>query len=101
MLAADIIKIIALFTAWNALVFAIFFVDKRAARHGHWRVSEKTLLTLALVAGSPGAVMAQQLLRHKTRKEPFRSILAAIAVMHLLIAVSLISAVAGRLLGLV
>jgi uncharacterized membrane protein YsdA (DUF1294 family) len=53
------------------------------------------------VAGSPGAVVAQQLLRHKTRKEPFRSILAAIAVMHLLIAMSLISAVAGRLLGLV
>lgn len=101
MLAADIIKIIALLMAWNAFVFAIFFVDKRAARHGQWRISEKTLLTLAFVAGSPGAVAAQQILRHKTQKEPFRSMLVAIAVLHLLIVVALICACASRALGLI
>jgi uncharacterized membrane protein YsdA (DUF1294 family) len=101
MLAADIIKIIALFMAWNAFVFAIYFIDKQAARYGRWRISETTLLTLAVIAGSPGAVSAQQLLRHKTRKEPFRSRLVTITVLHVLIAVALISAVGSRMLGLI
>ena len=34
MLLTDIAKIIGLFTAWNGLVFAIYFVDKQAARYG-------------------------------------------------------------------
>nr|KZA97508.1 hypothetical protein A4A59_04610 [Rhizobium leguminosarum] len=42
----------------------------------------RSLLFLALIGGSLGAVAAQQLLRHKTRKEPFRSILAAILILH-------------------
>ena len=42
-------------------------------RIGSWRVSERTLLTLAAVGGSIGAVFGQIFLRHKTRKEPFRT----------------------------
>jgi uncharacterized membrane protein YsdA (DUF1294 family) len=34
---------------------------------------------LALIGGTPGAIAAQQLVRHKTRKEPFRSLLWGIA----------------------
>lgn len=78
----DIIKWAALFLALNLFVFSIYFLDKRAARHGRRRISERTLLTLALIGGSLGAVAAQQLLRHKTRKEPFRSILAGILILH-------------------
>lgn len=62
----------------NVLTFLAFWQDKAAARAGEWRVPERTLLGLALVGGSIGAVLAQRLLRHKTRKEPFRSILALI-----------------------
>ena len=43
------------------------------------RVPERTLLNLALIGGAPGAVAAQQMLRHKTRKEPFRTQLWLIA----------------------
>ncbi|PDS78229.1 DUF1294 domain-containing protein [Rhizobium sp. L43] len=78
----DIIKLAALFLSLNLLVFLIYFLDKQAARKGGWRISERTLLTLALIGGSLGAMAAQQLLRHKTRKEPFRSILAAILILH-------------------
>ncbi|ASR06618.1 hypothetical protein CHY08_05520 [Rhizobium leguminosarum bv. viciae] len=82
MTMTDIIKWALLFLALNLLVFSIYFRDKQAARHGRRRISERTLLLLALIGGSLGAVAAQQLLRHKTRKEPFRSILAAILIPH-------------------
>ncbi|MBY5467087.1 DUF1294 domain-containing protein [Rhizobium leguminosarum] len=78
----DILKSALLFLALNLLVFSIYFMDKQAARHGGRRISERTLLILALIGGSLGALAAQQLLRHKTRKEPFRSILAAILILH-------------------
>jgi uncharacterized membrane protein YsdA (DUF1294 family) len=78
----DILKSALLFLTLNLLVFSIYFMDKQAARHGRWRISERTLLTPALIGGSLGALAAQQLLRHKTRKEPFRSILAAILILH-------------------
>ncbi|MBY3560860.1 DUF1294 domain-containing protein [Rhizobium laguerreae] len=78
----DIIKWALLFLALNLLVFSIYLSDKQAARQGKRRLSERTLLLLALIGGSLGAVAAQQLLRHKTRKEPFRSILAAILILH-------------------
>jgi uncharacterized membrane protein YsdA (DUF1294 family) len=63
----------------NVVTFLAFWRDKEAARAGEWRVPERTLLGLALVGGSLGAILAQRLLRHKTRKEPFRSMLALIS----------------------
>ncbi len=66
----------------NALTFCVFWWDKDAARKGQWRVPESRLLCLALIGGSVGAVMAQRLLRHKTRKEPFRTELMLICALH-------------------
>lgn len=92
MTVIDIIKWAALFLALNLFVFSIYFLDKQAARDGRRRVSERTLLTLALIGGSLGAVAAQQILRHKTRKEPFRSILAGILILHCAVAAVLLFA---------
>lgn len=61
------------FVAINAATFAAFALDKRAAERRTWRVPERRLLLLAAFGGSPGALIAQQTLRHKTRKEPFRT----------------------------
>lgn len=69
----------------NLLVFSIYWWDKQAAIDGGWRVRESTLLTLAFIGGSFGAITAQRLLRHKTRKEPFRTILALIASLHVFV----------------
>lgn len=78
------------YLAFNFLVYLVYWWDKEAARNGDRRVSESTLLWLAFLGGSAGAVFAQQNLRHKTRKEPFRSILISIVVLHIGLVLSLI-----------
>lgn len=67
----------------NLVAFAAFGLDKRLAQAGSWRISESTLLGLALVGGSVGAIGAQHLFRHKTRKEPFRSTLYGIVLLQI------------------
>lgn len=56
---------------WNAIVFAVYAWDKWAAMRGMRRVSESTLLFLAVAFGSPGAMLAMRFLRHKTKKVGF------------------------------
>ena len=70
------------YIAFNLFVFLVYWWDKEAARSSEWRIRESTLLSLALVGGSLGAISAQRLLRHKTRKEPFRSILLSIVILQ-------------------
>jgi uncharacterized membrane protein YsdA (DUF1294 family) len=65
--------------AVNAATISAFAWDKHAAERRAWRVPERRLLMLAAFGGTPGALLAQQLLRHKTRKEPFRTSLWAVA----------------------
>ena len=69
-------------TIVNAACFAAFAIDKAAARAGRWRIAERHLLGLALAGGSGGALLGQLWLRHKTRKEPFRSQLVAILLLQ-------------------
>jgi len=71
-----------LFLLINLVTFCVFWWDKQAARGGHRRVSEARLLQFAFCGGSLGAFAAQRLLRHKTRKEPFRTQLMAILILH-------------------
>ncbi len=65
--------------AINVLTFIVYAKDKEAAIQGRRRASEANMLGLALIGGGISAVIAQQLLRHKTRKQPFRTILWLIA----------------------
>lgn len=77
------------YIAFNLFVFLVYWWDKEAARNGGWRIRESTLLSLALIGGSLGAIWAQRLLRHKTRKEPFRSILISIVILQVGLVASL------------
>ena len=69
--------------ALNLFTVSLWWWDKQCAIRRRWRVPESTLLTLCLVGGAFGAKMGQGLFRHKTRKEPFRTSLNAIVVLHL------------------
>ncbi len=58
----------------SAAAFLMYGVDKSAAEAGRWRTSELTLHAIALMGGWPGALVARRVFRHKTTKEPFRTI---------------------------
>jgi uncharacterized membrane protein YsdA (DUF1294 family) len=62
----------AAYLAMSVACFIAYALDKSAARRGERRTPESTLLMLGLLGGWPGAVLAQQWLRHKTVKQPFR-----------------------------
>ena len=52
--------------------FLAYRFDKSAAAYAQWRVSESSLHLLALLCGWPGAMLAQRILRHKTKKRSFQ-----------------------------
>ncbi|MDK1489229.1 DUF1294 domain-containing protein [Sinorhizobium sp. 7-81] len=67
----------------NLATYCLYWLDKRAAQRTAWRVSERMLLTFAAAGGSLGALVACHVHRHKTRKEPFRTLLLAIVAFHI------------------
>lgn len=69
--------------AVNALAYAAFLRDKRAALAGTRRIPEDRLLALVYLGGGPGAKLGQQLLRHKIRSEPFRTQLNGIIAVQI------------------
>jgi len=66
------LSIAVLYLGLSILTFALYAADKRAARLGQWRTPESTLLIVGAIGGWPGAIVAQQTLRHKTMKLRFR-----------------------------
>lgn len=68
------LSILLLYLIASLLTFAAYALDKVAARNGTSRTPENTLHAMSLVGGWPGALLARQTLRHKTRKQPFRTL---------------------------
>jgi uncharacterized membrane protein YsdA (DUF1294 family)/cold shock CspA family protein len=66
--------ILALYMVGSLITFIMYSVDKSAAKKGAWRTQEGTLHLLSLIGGWPGALIAQQTLRHKSKKQSFRFI---------------------------
>jgi len=66
--------VFALYIVASLLAFIMYAVDKSAAKRGAWRTQESTLHLLSVVGGWPGALVAQQKFRHKTKKLSFQMI---------------------------
>ncbi|MGC4397204.1 DUF1294 domain-containing protein [Hydrogenophaga sp. T2] len=73
----------AIYAAMSALAFLAYALDKSAATRGRWRTPESTLHLLGLAGGWPGALLAQQLLRHKTSKPAFVSVFWVTVVVNI------------------
>jgi uncharacterized membrane protein YsdA (DUF1294 family) len=56
----------------SSLAFVAYGIDKAAAIGGAWRIPEAFLHLLGLVGGWPGALIAQRIFRHKSRKASFQ-----------------------------
>lgn len=69
--------------AFSVMTLVMYSIDKAAARHSWRRIPEIHLHLLSLVGGWPGALIAQQLLRHKTRKQPFQTLFWLTVVVNL------------------
>ena len=67
----DVVIAVLIIAVWNVTVFAIYGLDKRKAKHGSRRVSEKTLMTAAALIGGLGALVGMYVFHHKTKHLKF------------------------------
>lgn len=66
----------------SVLAFFLYWGDKRKARADTWRTPENILHAVELAGGWPGALLAQQVFRHKTRKVSFQLVFWLIVLLH-------------------
>ncbi len=81
--------------AINLITFFVYGSDKLLAKAHAWRVRERTLLVLALLGGSAGALLAMQLFRHKTKKPLFGLLFGVILLLQLALFFFLINQPSG------
>ncbi|NNH26324.1 DUF1294 domain-containing protein [Acinetobacter terrestris] len=75
----------------NALTYWLYAQDKEAALLGNRRIPEQSLHILSFLGGWPTAWLAQERLRHKTQKQPFRKIYFCTIALNILLILWLIS----------
>lgn len=88
-----------LYSGMSVLSLLIYIFDKSAARKGNQRTPESTLHLLALAGGWPGALFAQQWLRHKSVKREFRVVFWITVVLNLAALAYLLTGDGARLLA--
>ena len=64
--------VLVAYAVMSAITYLIYASDKSAALHKEWRTQESTLHLLSFACGWPGALIAQDRLRHKSRKTDFQ-----------------------------
>lgn len=74
--------VLAVYLMLGVVSFAVYGFDKRAARRGDWRVTERSMHGIDVIGGIAGGLLAQLVFRHKTRKQSFATATAVITVAH-------------------
>jgi uncharacterized membrane protein YsdA (DUF1294 family) len=80
----DINVIAILLLVLNVITFFVYGIDKWKAKKGKWRISEATLLILAIIGGSIGALLGIKVWHHKTMHKKFKYGVPAIIVLQLI-----------------
>ena len=82
--------------AVNLAAFALMGLDKRRARRGAWRISEKALFLPAVLGGALGGLLGMRVFHHKTKHWYFRFGMPALLIVQVILA----GWIAARILGL-
>ncbi len=69
----------------NIVTFLVYGIDKWKAKQGSWRISEATLLILAVIGGSIGALLGMKVWRHKTMHKKFKHGLPLILIIQIIL----------------
>ena len=77
--------------AVNIASFLLYGIDKYKAKKGRWRISEATLLMMAVIGGSIGAWAGMRLWHHKTMHKKFKYGIPIIIIMQVALAVYLLT----------
>ena len=73
---------LTIYLTMSVLAVFLYWRDKRQAQADGWRTPEKILHAVELLGGWPGALIAQQIFRHKTRKVSFQVVFWLIVLLH-------------------
>ncbi|HZJ14842.1 MAG TPA: cold shock and DUF1294 domain-containing protein [Chthoniobacteraceae bacterium] len=76
------LALLIVYAVMSGLAFVVYAMDKSRAQRGDRRIPEAVLHLLAIFCGWPGALLAQQWLRHKNRKLLFQAIFWIIVLVH-------------------
>ena len=74
--------IVLLLIVVNLISFALYGLDKLKAKKGLWRIRESTLLLIAALGGSLGALLGMEVFRHKTKHWSFKLLVPLFLVLH-------------------
>ena len=85
----SILLIVIYLAIINVIAFVVYGIDKRKAKQSKWRIRESTLLGLAAIGGSIGALLAMKVLRHKTLHPQFKYGVPLILVAQIAIGVAI------------
>ncbi len=69
----------------NILAFLVYGIDKWRAKKGKWRISEATLLLLAVIGGSIGAWLGMKVWHHKTMHKKFKYGVPAVLIIQIIL----------------
>ena len=58
----------------SVITFFMYTADKRKAKKGKWRISEKALLGMSFLGGATGGYIAMNLVHHKTKHWYFHAV---------------------------
>ena len=73
----------------NLIAFLAMFIDKKKAQKDKWRIKESTLLILALIGGSIGAISGMYIFHHKTQKPRFYIGFPIIIILQILVIIAI------------